>query len=295
MSKRALVLGGGGPVGVAWETGLAAGLEQEGVRLADADLIVGTSAGSIVGAQLALGRSPQDMLATQLQLNEGDRPQLRALRASADISTVIQQVIKLYTSDRPQQELRAEIGAFALSAETISEDEWLATFGSVSDLHDWPERRFVCTAVDATDGEFAVWDGDSGVDLGRAVASSCAVPGFYPPITIDGRRYIDGGMRSTTNADLARGHDKVIVVSVTAGMSRRAAAIADAGLTVRRRPDADIDELRASGSAVELVIPDDEAREIFGPNLLDPSRRREVAETGLRQGKLEAARLKGWW
>ena len=62
---RALVLGGGGPVGVAWEVGLIAGLEQEGVRLADADLFVGTSAGSIVGAMLALGRPTAELLATQ--------------------------------------------------------------------------------------------------------------------------------------------------------------------------------------------------------------------------------------
>ncbi|MEX2158026.1 MAG: patatin-like phospholipase family protein [Dehalococcoidia bacterium] len=295
MPKRALVLGGGGPVGVAWETGLAAGLEQEGVRLADADLIVGTSAGSIVGSQLALGRSPQDMLATQRELNEGDRPQLRAIRGPIDISGLIAQYVRFYRDGGPPEEFRKGIGAFALAAETMSEDEWLATFGSVRELQEWPEHPFVCTAIDTADGSLVTWDSDSGVELGLAVASSCAVPGIFPPITIAGRRYMDGGMGSTTNAGLARGYDKVLVVSVTGGVSSRVSAYPELAEKARARFAAELDAMRDAGSAVELIVPDEEAREAFGPNLMDPTRRREIAETGLRQGKIEAARIREWW
>ena len=78
----------------------------------------------------------------------------------------------------------------------------------------------MCTAVDAETGEFVTWSKDSGVPLVRAIASSCCVPGIFPPITINGRRYIDGGMKSATNAELAAGHDRVLVVSVTGGMER---------------------------------------------------------------------------
>src|SRR4029079_16793570 len=145
---RALVLGGGGPVGVAWEIGLAAGLEQEGVRLADADLFVGTSAGSIVGAMLALGGPTVELLGTQHAIASEAAPR-GTTDGAFDLAPLIQQFIKLYTSDAPPQQLRAEIGQFALEAEVaMTEEEWLATF-SHSDLialGDWPAKAYICTA-----------------------------------------------------------------------------------------------------------------------------------------------------
>jgi NTE family protein len=293
--NRALVLRGGGPVGVAWETGLVAGLEQESVRLADADLIIGTSAGAIVGAQLALGRSPQDMLATQRALNKGERPQLRSLSGPIDLSGLIAQYVRFYRDGGSVEDFRKGVAAFALAAETVSEEEWLETFGSVRDLEDWPERPFVCTAIDTANGSLVTWDRDSGVELGRAVASSCAVPGVFPPITIDGRRYMDGGMGSTTNAGLARGYDKVLVVSVTGGVSSRVSTYPELAENARRRFAAELDAVRDAGAAVELVVPDEDARDAFGPSLMDPTRRREIAESGVRQGALEAARLREFW
>jgi NTE family protein len=295
VTTRALVLGGGGPVGVGWETGLAAGLEEEGVCLADADLIVGTSAGSIVGAQLALGRSPQEMLATQRKLSDGDRPQLKALRGRIDVASLVAIFTKLRLEDRPSRELRAEVGAYALQANTVGEDQWLATFGSLEDLpaDGWPGRRFVCTAVDAGDGEFVAWYADAGVPLGRAIAASCSVPGIWPPVTINGRRYIDGGVRSTTNADLARGYDSVVVVSVTAGVPTP--GFGDRLEAARRRLDREADELRSSGSRIEVVLPDEGSREAFGQSLLDVTRRGAAADAGYRQGGAVAGRLRELW
>jgi len=288
------VLGGGGPVGVAWETGLAAGLDEGGVRLADAGLIVGTSAGSIVGAQLALGRSPQDMLTAQLDLNERASPRHRAVRQPFDASELMAHLGKLYTSDAPVEQVRAEVGAFALGAQTMTEEEWFASFGSLDMLGAgaWPERDFRCTAIDVADGTFAVWDRNSGVELRRAIASSCAVPGMVPPVTILGRRYMDGGIGSTTNAELAAGYDNVLIVSVTGNLGRRAPEIVE---RVRARFEAELSAVRDAGSAVELIAPDDASREAFGTNLLDGTRRREVAEAGRRQGRLEAARLRESW
>jgi NTE family protein len=293
MTTRAVVLGGGGPVGVAWEAGLAAGLEEQGIRLTDADLFVGTSAGSVVGSQLALGRSPGELVATQIAIADGDRPEQRAVQRSFDMGPLIQTFLKVYTSDAPLQELRAEVGAFALKAEAMSEEEWLPTFGRESNFTAWPERSFMCTAIDTADGALVTWTKDSGVPMVLAVASSCAVPGIVAPVTINGRRYMDGGIGSTTNAQLAKGHDKVLVVPVVA--SRARPGYEDIGARIAKRFEDELQSLRDSGSAVEVITPDEESRAAFGPNFMDGTRRKPCVEAGLRQGRLEAERLREWW
>ena len=294
--SRAVVLGGGGPVGIAWEVGLAAGLEQEGVRLSDADLFVGTSAGSVVGAMLALNRPTADLLATQHVITETEAP-AGTTDGAFDLGPLIQQFIKLYTSDAPPQQLRAEIGEFALNAKVaMTEDEWLATFNraEAGRFDSWPDKPYMCTAIDANTGEFVTWSKDSGVPLQKAVASSCCVPGIFPPITINGRRYIDGGMKSATNAELAAGHDSVIVVSVTGGMERSAALPALAE-RAKKRMDDELGAITSKGGQVEMILPDNESRAAMGTNLMDFKRRGEIADAGVRQGKLEAARLREFW
>jgi NTE family protein len=210
------------------------------------------------------------------------------------LAALLPSFIALYTSDRPQQELRAELGALALAANTESEDEWLARFGGDEGLsfEEWPSRAYGCTAVDAVTGEFVVWTAESGAPLQRAVASSCAVPGIFPPVTINGRRYVDGGMRTATNADIASGHDRVLVVSVTAG----AASLPDPmGEIVRRRDEAELDALRSSGSAVAVITPGEDFVQAFGLNLMDFSKRLEATEMGVCQGHREATRIRSFW
>jgi NTE family protein len=297
MSKRALVLGGGGPVGVAWEFGLIAGLEQEGVRLAEADIFIGTSAGSIVGASLAFGRPTVELLATQHQIANAPPPR-GTVDGAFDLAPLIQQFIKLYTSDAPPQQLRAEIGDFALRANTaMTEDEWLATFSASETFGagEWPERPYTCTAVDAESGEFVTWSKDSGVPLVRAIASSCCVPGIFPPITINGRRYIDGGMKSATNADLAAGYERVVVVNVTGAMERRASAFPALLERARKRMDDELGAITSAGGTYEIILPDDESVAAMGNNLMDFKRRGEIADAGVAQGRREAGRIGAFW
>ena len=122
------------------------------------------------------------------------------------------------------------------------------------------------------------------------------MPGIFPPITINGRRYIDGGMKSATNAELAAGHDRVIVVSVTAGMERAANAFpAHRRRASRSAWTTSWARSRRRAAEVEMIIPDEESQAAFGTNLMDFRRRGEIADAGLRQGKLEAARLRDFW
>ena len=301
--SRALILGGGGPVGIAWEVGLIAGLSEGGVDLSEADYICGTSAGSFVGSQLAMGRKAGDIAGAILA--EADRgrsaaqiatpPREGAQRpAPPDLTPLMTLMQEAASGKRDAKEVRREIGAFALSSKTVDEETFIKSFGrqlSGEQAQGWPKRRYACTAVDAETGEFVVWDNDSGVGLARAVASSCSVPGVYPPVTINGRRYIDGGMRSGTNADLGKGHDLVVLVAL------RVASGADDPRAQRQREvlDREIETLTDGGAKVELITPDESSQAAFGVNLMDARVRPAACKAGLAQGRALAAALKGVW
>jgi len=285
MNSRALVLGGGGPVGVAWESGLIAGLAEAGIDLSRADFIVGTSAGSVVGAQIAMGRTP----AALLEPYTGTPPPSESMAPPPDLSQLVAKLMESYAGVRPNEEVCREIGAWALQASTINEEAHVARFeGMLAGLPQerWPERKFACTAVDAVNGKFMTWDNDSGVPLARAIASSCAVPGIASPITINGRRYMDGGMRSATNADLAKGYEVVVVVSISSQ------AVPEA---FRRPLEREVLALHDSGSRVEIIRPDAQSIEAFGPNLMDFRRGAAAAASGIRQGKASVDTLRDLW
>jgi NTE family protein len=295
--SRALVLGGGGPVGIAWESGLLAGLAQTGLDLGRADYIIGTSAGSFVGARLAMG-SETAKLADAI-LAEAQREPVTAggsseARRPPDLTFMFEKMAEAASGMRDPAEVRAEIGQFALSAQTMDETTFIGSFGrSFAALADdaWPQARtFACTAVDAETGAFQLWTAESGVGVTRAVASSCSVPGVYPPVSIKGRRYIDGGMRSATNADLAMGHEKVVVVAV------RNDGPAPPGMqAIRARLDQEVKDLTDAGAKVAMLTPDAPSQAAFGGNMMDFRRRPESARAGFDQGRALAAELKGFW
>lgn len=292
MGRRALILGGGGPVGIAWELGLAAGLEERGVKIAAADRIVGTSAGSFAGAALASGRPAEALVRAQVEQAVRDSAARKAApqgerRPAPDLGPLLKfMAAPRQPNGEPTVETRMAIGAFALAARTVSEEQFLASFGSIAKGGEpWP-RGFACTAVDAEDGSFVVWEESSGVELGRAIASSCSVPGIFPPITIHGRRYVDGGMRSGTSFDLGKGYERVLAVAVLSNVG------AD---IMRARVDAEVAALRATGAEVELIVPDAHCLEAFGNNLMDASRRGDVALAGVVQARSEAERIAKFW
>jgi NTE family protein len=283
VKRKALVLGGGGTVGIAWEAGIAAGLLESGVNLSDADLLIGTSAGSVVATLLASGVDPRQFLA--LQVAAGGAPPTAITQT--DTATLQAIHAKWTTADELNADLRQEIGSMALAARTITETEWIANF--VQNLGGevvWPERPLLVTAVDAFTGAFVTWAKGAGVPLHLAMAASCTVPGLFPPVTIGDSRYVDGGVRSATNADLAAGYETVVIVAPLATPAHPLG---------HRLVGREIAELQARGTATELLLPDHEAMAAFGGNIMDASRIGPAAEAGVRQGRAFAGQLAELW
>ena len=205
MDRRALVLGGGGVTGIAWETGLIAGLAGLDIDLAAADVIIGTSAGSVVGADIASGQEFEALYQAQLA-PPGSEPAARI--GWGFIGRLLWDV---HTSRDPKR-ARARIGRWALSVPTMPEADRRKVFEARLPTSAWPSRALKVTAVDARTGELAVFDSAGDASLVDAVGASCAVPGIWPPVTIGERRFMDGGMRTVVNADLAHGYERVVIV-----------------------------------------------------------------------------------
>jgi NTE family protein len=261
---RALVLGGGGVTGIAWETGLLAGLAEMGIDLTSADLVVGTSAGSVVGAQILSGVSVNDLYAEQLAEPKAEIP------AKLGATTLLRFAAAMLWPGGEERG-RARLGRAALKARTVPESERKAVIKQRLPADEWPERRLLIAAVDAESGELRVFDRDSGVSLLEAVAASCAVPLVWPPITIDGRRYVDGGVRSIANADLAAGCDRIIVVAPATFALRKSGRIENQLASL------------GSGARSAVLSPDAEARKAIGSNVLDPTHRVASARAGHAQ------------
>ncbi|SDM96605.1 NTE family protein [Lentzea albidocapillata subsp. violacea] len=269
-----MVLGGGGVTGIAWETGVLHGLAEQGVDLTGADLFVGTSAGSVVAAELAGGAPLARLYAGQLAPPDGEIP------ARLTSWMVVRYALSYVMPGTPARK-RARLGRAALKARTPSEESRLAVFDSRLSTKDWPERPLKVTAVDAVSGKFVAFDRDSGVPLVHAVASSCAVPLVWPPVSINGSRYMDGGMRSVANADLAAGYSRVVVI---APLTRSASPAATPGAQAAKL-----------GVPSIVISPDRAALAAIGTNLLDPARRKPAAEAGYAQAVSIAEAVRKVW
>ncbi|MBI4814448.1 MAG: patatin-like phospholipase family protein [Methanobacterium sp.] len=286
--SKALVLSGGGITGTAWELGVLFGLEESGVNVTQADLIVGTSAGSSVGAQITSGLNLEELYNLQLKpINETVEKQV-----DFDGHKFRQMMAAAIMSSPDSQTARALIGEAALAAPTIGEGERLEMMASRLPVHEWnPERNLIINAVDAETGEWVKFDQDSDVPLLLAVSASSAVPGVYPPTTINGRRYIDGGMSSGTNADVASGYDQVFIIVAEHNMIAPAM-----GPTMHRITfEEERAQLETSGSQVMVITPDEESLQAKGPNPLDANFRGVSAQAGRKQGQKIAGEVKLFW
>jgi NTE family protein len=273
----ALVLGSGGITGVAWELGLLAGLAARGLDLAGADLVIGTSAGALAGAQVASGMGLAELYQAQITPDGVD------ITAGMSRGLIIRYALAFCLPGTPTR-ARIRMGRLALASPELAEAERREVIGGWLPSHEWPARKLLITAVDVASGKFAAFDASSGATLIEAVSASCAVPGVWPPVRINGRQWMDGGMRSATNADLAADYARIVVLApIWQGLGLMKGALRQC-----RR-------LARGGRAVALAVPGEQARAAIGPNLLDTSRRAAAAQAGYAQAESAAAHIAAVW
>lgn len=291
--ERALVLGGGGSAGNAWLIGVIAGLFDAGLDVTEADLIIGTSAGATAAAQITSAH-PARLLADILSAAPPQRPRPagsdRGPDALRPVSDQMRRTSDIIAAAEDAADMRRKLGAAALELDAMSDgsgqSQWRATVAARLPNQHWPQRTILLTAVDAQTGEPVVFDRHSGVDLVDAVAASCA---SGAPHRIGDNRFIDGGYRrSSENADLAAGYGRVLVLSPFGGRSR-------APLEWGMHLAAQVDELRAGGSRVEIIVPDSASLDAFGSNMMDLSTRPPAAQAGYDQGRACAEQLTEFW
>jgi NTE family protein len=274
--RRALVLGSGGHAGIAWEIGMVLGLLRQGIDVRDADLLVGSSAGAVVATHLALGGDVEDAV-TLLGSSAAESTGTRMGPA------VLARYLAASLRPGPPAGGRAWLARRAERAAVIDEESFVTAVAQGIDDADWPERDLMITAVRADTGQAVAFTRDSGVPLARAVAASCAVPLVYPPVTIHGDRYVDGGIRTVTNADMAVGCDRVVVIAPIAFALRRT-----------QRPRAQLARLGPQVVST-CVVPDEGSLEAMGRNLLDPRCAPAAREAGAAQAEHVAERVAAVW
>jgi NTE family protein len=276
VTRRALVLGAGGHAAIAWELGVLTGMADVGADVRNADVIVGTSAGAGVGVQITSDLTLEELFQKQVD------PHLHESAPAIDFTRWRADFIR---AKEGPGDARAVLKRFGALAQQMSSDAREARRDMIAarlPSHTWPERELLIVAVDVDSGERRAFDRSSGVDLIDAVTASGAVPGIWPAVTLGDRRYMDGGVYSIDNADLAVGCDRVLILTLPARVPPLCVASLDAA----------VNRLKRSGACVDVVHPDEASQVAFasaGGNLLDPSVREPAARAGREQGRREAA------
>jgi NTE family protein len=314
----ALVFGGGGAAGQAWEIGIIAGLAEAGLDMtAAADLVIGTSSGATTAAQVRSGRAPSELLASVLsppvpsaQSPSAQSPSVRAAGQNRErppslpMATVFDRMRAIGAAANSAAELQRAMGAFGLESDSAlgpeAGQQRRAMVAARLPRPEWPDRPMIVVALDAHTGELTAFDRDSGVDLADAVTASTALPGVAPTHIINGTHYMNGGVRSAENADLASGYANVLVISPFGGRSQtpeRGSGADGQFEGLRRAPEwgvdlpSQVESLRKQGSRVEVITPDADSEAAMGTNQMDPATRVPAARAGFAQGKQEAARV----
>ena len=281
--------------------GIIAGLAEAGLDMTEAaDLVIGTSSGATAAAHVRSGIPPAELFASILsppvQPVGQNRERSPSLQPSLPMATVFERMRAIGAAATSAADLQRAMGAFGLECDSTLEpaaEQRRAMVAARLPHSEWPDRPMIVVAVNAHTGDLAAFDRYSGVDLVDAVTASTAMPGLGPTQNINGTRYINGGVRSTENADLASGYTNVVVLSPFGGRSGALPEGQFEGL--RKLPGADlasqVEVLRRQGSRVEVITADADSQAAMGTNQMDPATRIPAARAGFAQGKQEATRL----
>jgi NTE family protein len=272
VGSRAIVLGGGGVTGIAWEIGVLNGMAEAGVDLG-ANAVIGTSAGAFVGTALAGGAD----LTAAFEAQHRPAPDETSVRVPrALLAAWAWSYVRGF---RNPERIGVRLGAVARRRRPLIDvDQRRRTVEARLTTLEWPAALRV-TAIDLESGQLRAFERSDEYSLLDAVSASGAVPGISPPVQLGGRRWIDGGMISSANTGLAEGFDEVLVL---APLPRNPGGLPSVGQEVRRL---------SARQTVHLIVPDDPGQEAIGPNIYDASRRAPAADAGREQGKTAGARI----
>jgi predicted acylesterase/phospholipase RssA len=179
--------------------------------------VVGTSSGATTAAQVRSCTSAAELLASVLSRPAQPAGPEREQPPSLPMPAVFERMRAIGAAATSAAELRRAMGAFGLESDSVlgpGAGQRRAMVAARLPRPEWPDRPMIVVAVDAHTGELAAFDRDSGVDLADAVTASTALPGMAPTHGINGARYINGGVRSAENADLAAGYAAVTGIAV---------------------------------------------------------------------------------
>lgn len=280
------MLGGGGVVGVAWESGLAAGMLERGIDLREVDVVVGTSAGAIVGAQLASGFLPH-VPRERTVPPPPDGPAVD--RNSLDLM-LLGSVFKLWGAmERTTPERAAAIGKLTASMPRDAQKGWHERIAYGVGIEDWPERPLLVNVVDTQSGQRRTIDRSSGLDVNMVITASSAVPGMFPPVELEGRLYMDGQVHSSTNADVLLPHapEQVWIAMPTNKVTGQGI-----GPHAENMLEQEVAALRAAGCRVSVRMPQQEDSERLGKNLMDGRRAGDAFALGVEAGREWADELR---
>jgi NTE family protein len=267
--SQAIVLGGGGVTGIAWQIGVLTGLRDAGADLR-ADAVFGTSAGAFTGAALAAGADLEERFAAQHQ----PAPHESSVRLPRIL--MAQWAWAYLKGWGSAERIGAGLGAIARRRKPLATpDQRRRAVRARLACDDWPPGLRV-TAIDAITGKLRAFSQADGYPLVDVVAASGAVPGVWPMTQLGGRDWIDGGMVSSANALLADGFDNILVI---APLPKSYGGIP----TVRQ----DVERL-STRAATRLIIPDTASKTAISPNIYDPARRAAAADAGRTQGRAVA-------
>ena len=296
MSRIGLVLGAGGPVGHAYHAGVLAAIEQAtGWDPRKAEIVVGTSAGSVVAAMVRAGLAAADLAAASLgrplstagaALLARAGPRIRLATPGLQHADLGRGPAAAALLLRPWRVRAGALAAALLPAGTVSTEAVAASVRGVYG-NGWADRPTWICAVRLDDGRLVAFGrpGAPAASMAEAVAASCAIPAYFRPVVIDGHRYVDGGSHSVTNADLLQGSElDLVIVSCPMGATRDALRMGidlPFRAAVRARLAREVFGLRRAGIPVLTLQPTSAVRSAMGANPMDARLGRAVTTASL--------------